>query len=90
MSKFEYGSFVGGDYDFAVNSEKYSEAEAVQIFEEETLNKAGFEKGMYGVHFAYVRWGFGVDDKGDRQVGWWLEETKRPKGSCKVYAFSVN
>lgn len=84
MSKFDYGDFSDGD--FAVNAEKYSEMEAVKIFERETECVVGFEKGDYSVHFRYVRWGFGYYD-GEKYCGWWLEDSPRPKGSCKVYSF---
>ncbi|HBJ2623426.1 TPA: hypothetical protein LA827_003228 [Clostridium botulinum] len=88
MSKFEFGSFFGGNECFAVNAEKYTEQEAVKIFEEECEPcKVGFEKGNYKVSFAYVKWRAGRNEDNEPCVCWWIEYSPRKKGSCKVYTF---
>jgi hypothetical protein len=90
MSKFDYGSFSGGYDEFAVNAEKYTYEEAIKIFEEEydyKNNKVGSEIGQYIVSNAFVKWRAGINEDHEACVCWWLEYTKRPKGSCPVYAF---
>ena len=90
MSKFDYGSFSGGYDEFAVNAEKYTYKEAVEIFEEEYEykgDKVGAEVGQYMVSNAFVKWRAGRNDDNEPCVGWWLEYSKRPKGSCPVFAF---
>lgn len=86
MSKFEYSGFSGGDGDFAVNAEKYTEEQAIKIFQEETSGVVGEARGEYKIVPAYVRHRAGVNEDGERQVGWWLEYHKY-KRSCPVWSF---
>jgi hypothetical protein len=86
VSKFESGSFRGGYDDFAINAEKYSEQEAIKIFEEETGNTVGELPGRYKISKAWVRHRAGINEDGEPQVCWWLEYGQH-KRSCPVYAF---
>jgi len=89
VSKFEYASFYGGWEDFAVNAEKYTKQEAIEVFERECEpDKVGKEIGQYEVLEMYVKWRAGINDDGEPCAGWWLESYKRKKGSCPVWAFS--
>lgn len=93
MSKFDFGSFIGGYDDFAVNSEKYSYKEAVEIFKQEYACEndiIGTGAGEYSVSNAFVKWRVGVDEDHKPCACWWLEYEKRPKGSCPVYTFRKN
>lgn len=82
MSKFDYGSFYGGYDTFAVSMEKFSFAEAVDKYIEETGVVSGEE---IAVCHAYVRHRAGRNEDGECCVGWWLEY-KKHKRSCPVYA----
>ena len=88
MSKFEYSAFYGGYDEFAVNAEKFTLEEAIEIFEKECPpNKVGNEIGQYVVSKAYVEWRAGINEDNEPCVGWWIEYSRRKKGSCPVYAF---
>lgn len=87
MSKFDSGIFYGGYDVYAVNAEKYSLQEAIEIFEDQcNPNKVGKEIGQYVVSKAYVKWRAGVNEDHEPCVGWWIEYGKR-KGSCPAYVF---
>lgn len=85
-SKFNFEVFHGDDgcY-FAVNAEKYSLDEAVEIFKEEMQCKEAppIKPGT-------VFYGIGVNEYGERQNGWWLDvyESKR-RNHTPVYVFEM-
>ena len=84
MSKFDFGTFIGEqDALFAV-SKKYSLEEADRIFTHET----GDLLKDFRVVNGYVYFGFGVDDLGEKQHGWFLsygEPKKRTHVPVYVY-----
>lgn len=86
MSKFESGGFCGGYDDFAVNAEKYSEQDAIKIFEKDTGNTVGELPGQFQISKAWVRHRAGINEDGEPQVCWWLEYEQH-KRSCPAYVF---
>lgn len=90
LSKFVTGRFFGGYDEYAVNAQKFSESAAIFTAEDEEGIVIGEEPGRYTMSKAFVKWRAGIDNDGDKCVGWWLEYTKRKKGSCPVYAFHKN
>jgi len=84
MSKFDFGTFTGEqDALFAV-SRKYSLEDADRIFTHET----GDLLKDFRVVNGYVYYGFGVDDLGEKQHGWFLsygEPKKRTHVPVYVY-----
>lgn len=84
MSKFDFGTFIGEqDALFAV-SRKYSLEDADRIFTHET----GDLLKDFRVVNGYVYYGFGVDDLGEKQHGWFLsygEPKKRTHVPVYVY-----
>ena len=83
MSKFDSGDFEGY---FAVNAEKYTKEEAIEIFEAETDGKIGDSKGYFAIENAYARHRAGVTEDNEPRVCWWLEYQKH-KRSCPVWEF---
>lgn len=83
-SKFDFEVFRGGYDEFAV-SKSCTKEEALKIYLHEMDIK---NECVIGICDAFVRYGFGVDDGGERQNCWWLcyEPSKR---SHKVWAFHV-
>jgi len=88
MSKFEYESFCG-DYCCAFNAEKYTIEQAIEIFKKEYEYEMGNKKGQHSVSPVWVRHRAGIDEDGERQVGWWIEPCKKSTG-CKAWGFSRN
>lgn len=64
-SKFDYLSFTDGF--FAVNKDKYTKEEAVQLFLEETVGI------VHEITTGVVYFGFGVGEDGEKHTGWWLD-----------------
>lgn len=64
-SKFDYLSFTDGF--FAVNKDKYTKEEAVQLFLEETCGI------VHEIITGTVYFGFGVDEDGEKHNCWWLD-----------------
>lgn len=84
LSKFAYEYFYGGDYGFAVSKQRYTLEGALFIFREEN----DLPKGTpVKVKDAYVVWRAGINEDGERCVGWWLEYTERER-SCPVWAIT--
>lgn len=78
-SKFNYSSFTDGY--FAVNKDKYTQDQAIAIFQEETGENP--KEILTGT----VLFGMGIDDNGDKHNTWWLniyykQNTKR---RCPVW-----
>jgi len=87
MSKFEYESFYGGYDDFAVNKEKFTKEQAVEIYKLEQAHNKG--RGLsIAICDAFVRHRAGVNGDNEPCVGWWLEY-KEHKRSCPVWAFHI-
>lgn len=85
MSKFENGVFYsdrGGNEFYCVNKAKYTPDEAQAI--------AAYELDSDSVSLVaddwMVRYRVGVDEDGERRVGWWLEAERVSRG-CEVWAF---
>ena len=89
MSKFEFSSFIGGYGEFAVNSQKYTKEEAIEIFIKEMDCNIGNGLKDYAIEGAYVRHRAGGNEDGEPQVGWWLEDFEH-KRSCPVWSFYPN
>ena len=85
MSKFEYACFFGGYDDFAVNKEKYTKEQAIDIYKTENRHLKG-EGKLIAVTNAFVRHRAGINEDYEPCVGWWLEY-KEHKRSCPVWAF---
>jgi len=86
-SKFEYSEFCGGYDDFAVSKERYTKEGAVQ----EYIHQTGFHDDdghMIAIGNAFVRHRAGIDEDGDRYVGWWLEYEEHNR-SVPVWTFHV-
>jgi hypothetical protein len=81
MSKFEYDSFYGGYDGFAVNSQKYTSEQAIEIFKKENEDVS-----VYEISQAFVRHRAGINEDGEPCVGWWLEYERHDR-SCPVWAF---
>ncbi len=60
------------------NIEKYSKEQARAIFEHESGSTATEIKQ------GYVRYGYGVNDDGERDNNWWLEE-ENGRNRCSVW-----
>ena len=82
QSKFEYLDFTSGYYAFAVNSQKYTQEEAVEIF----VREMEADINDYRIETDFVRHRAGVNEDGERSVGWWLEHEEF-KRSCPVWLF---
>lgn len=84
-SKFDYEHFYGyPDYCnkcFVINRAKYSIEQARAIFESE------YEKPPIVIKEATVRFGAGIDEDGERQVGWWVDwdANDRAPRRCPVW-----
>lgn len=80
MSKFDYDLFICDEIYLAVNKERYTEQQAVEIAKRE-LHVENV-KMLDG----YVYYGFGIIDDEEKYNGWWLTFEK-PKRGCSVWAF---
>ena len=80
-SSFDYGWFWNGmGYNIlCVNSDKYSKEQAMAIFACETGTRKVTE-----IKQGYVRYGYGVNDDGEKYNGWWLEE-ENGRNRCPVW-----
>lgn len=83
MRKFDYGWFYG-DYDcVGFDADKYSKEEALNISAEEYE----CDKSKLTVEEAYIYYGFGTDEEGERRITYWICDT--PKGnSFKAWSVS--
>ena len=79
-SSFDHGWFWDGmGYGIlCANIEKYSKEQARAIFEHESGSTATEIKQ------GYVRYGYGVNDDGEKYNGWWLEE-ENGRNRCPVW-----
>lgn len=85
MSKFDYEAFYG-DYNYlGISKEKYTKEEAIAIAREEFGVTVDVE-GFLAVHDAFSRHRAGVDDYGERHVGWWLEFEDAGR-NCPIWCF---
>jgi hypothetical protein len=82
MSKFDYEMFYGGFDDFAVNKEKHTKEQAIELYKKEMV----LPKKYIAIGSAFIRHRAGINDDGEPCVGWWLEYEKH-KRSCPVWAF---
>ena len=83
MSKFEYANFYEGYDNFAVNKEKYTKKQAIEMYKTESEHT----KAKYiAVCEAFVRHRAGINGDNEPCVGWWLEYIEH-KRSCAVFAF---
>lgn len=83
MSKFEHASFYGGYDTVAINKQKYTKEEAIEIAKKDYFWQ---EKGYIAVGSAYVRHRAGVNEDSEPCVGWWLEYSCYPR-SCPCWVF---
>lgn len=83
-SSFDYDWFWDGiGYNIlCVNSDKYTKEQARAIFEQENYNK--INKKVTEINQGYVRYGYGVNDDGEKYNGWWLEE-ENGRNRCPVW-----
>lgn len=85
MSKFDYGSFVGGHDTLAVSKEKYTKEQAIEIARQELHLGNPCYLAMsdgFTVHRA------GINEDGEPCVCWWLEYNER-KRSCPCWVFHL-
>lgn len=80
-SCFDHDWFWGGmAYNMlCVNSDKYTKEQAISIFEQENYNKKAIE-----IKRGYVRYGYDVNDDGEKCNNWWLEE-EDGRNRCPVW-----
>ena len=83
MSKFDFGTFIGGYDEFAASKEKYTKEQAIQLYCIECNITEGTK---IAVMDAFVRHRVGWNEDNERCCGWWLEYREHPR-SCPVYAF---
>lgn len=83
-SKFDFSSFVGGYDVFAVSKQRFTKEEAIAL----ALREKDWQddKCFIAVGNAFVRHRAGVDECGERVVGWWLEYEEHST-SCPVWCF---
>lgn len=83
-SKFEYDWFFDGcSYGyFCVNKSKYTQEQAIALFEQETSGQSPKE-----IKCATVRFGAGIDEDGEKRVCWWIDEEspEAAKRRCPVW-----
>lgn len=84
LSKFEYGSFYGGQDDLAVSKQRYSKEEALEIARQDYYSFR--EEGYIAVKDGYVRHRAGITEDNEPFVGWWLEYEEH-KRSCQCWVF---
>lgn len=85
-SKFDFSGFVGGYDNFAVSKQKYTREEAIELAK---LENDWYGGGCYiAIGSAFVRHRAGVDEDGERCVGYWLEYEEH-KRSCPVWCFHL-
>ena len=83
MSKFEFATFDGGYDTFAVNKQKYTKEEAIELAKKEyEWHKSGY----IAIGEGYVRHRVGINEDSEPCVGWWLEY-KEHKRSCPCWVF---
>ena len=85
-SKFVADSFYGDTHYFAVNRDKFSAEEAIQMCRDQT----GYNPDK--PFKAQVWFGCGVDDEGETHNGcWWLDVSGKGKlpRKCPVWAMEV-
>ena len=83
LSKFDCGCFYGENRWFAVSKQRFTKEEALEMFKRE-LDGAD----VYEIHDAAVQWRAGVNEDGERVVGWWLQldcDGTEPR-CCPVWA----
>ena len=68
MSKFDYDCFCGDYNCLGFNADKYSREEALKISAEEY----GCDESKLSVEEAYIYYGFGTDEEGERRRGYWI------------------
>lgn len=86
-SKFDYADFCGDGVWFAVNKDKYTKEEAIELFKYEIEGTIGDKKGEYMLINGFAKWRAGITEDNEPIVGWWLEWKERNRGSCPVYCF---
>lgn len=83
ISKFDFTSFVGGYDSFAVSKQKYTKEEAIEIAKAEYFYQ---DDGYIGIGDGFVRHRAGVNEDGEKVVGWWGEYEEYER-SCPVWMF---
>lgn len=87
LSKFDYGVFSdGGRAYVAVSKQRYTFDEAVAIAGS-ALGVDYSNSGSVPYNEALVMHRAGVNEYGEKTVGWWLEHKERPKRSCPCWVF---
>lgn len=85
-SKFDFGNFSSDGYHhFAVNAGKYTEQEAIAIYQRECY----FSDHPYVVEKAHVKWRAGMNEDNEPLVGWWFDYSPAVKRSVEVWAFRL-
>ena len=85
-SKFDFDNFSGdGDHHFAVNAGKYTEEQAVEIYQKEY----GYycPNNPYIIEKSHVKWRAGQNEDNEPCVGWWFDYSPSEKRSVEVWAF---
>lgn len=84
-SKFDYGNFYGDTDVFAVSKQRYSLTEALKLYRQENEPAHGTR---VKVEDGFAIWRAGVNESGEKVVGWWLESEERER-SCPIWVISV-
>lgn len=87
ISKFEDGHFFGGKGEYAVNAQKYTKEQAIEMAKIECEHPY-IENYYLCVMGGFVRWRVGFNEDGEKQIGWWLEYREYER-SCPVYVFYI-
>lgn len=81
MSKFDYGCFYGDGDLLGFNASKYSKEEALKIGAEEY----GCNINELAVEEAYIYYGFGVDEEGEKRTAYWVCDVPK-RNSFKAWS----
>lgn len=81
MSKFEYDSFYGDYSCIGFNANKYTKEKSLEVGAEEY----GCNVNDLCIEEAYIYYGFGIDDEGEKQRGYWICETPK-RNSFKAWS----
>lgn len=85
LSKFNYGVFVDGSRQYvAVSMQRYTFEEAVRIASEQL--GVDYSNCSFAYNEAWVMHRAGVDEDGNKIVGWWMENIYRPR-CCPCWIF---
>lgn len=81
LSKFDRGAFFGGYDQLAISKQRYTKEQAIEQAKLEYEHK---ETGYIAIGNGYARHRAGVNEDGEKCVGWWLEYEEHSR-SCPCW-----